>query len=211
MAEVTYYIKIFIAIIVLVNPIEGIPLFLTRTNHFTREQKIAIAKKTSIAVFIVLIVSLFLGRYLLELFGIGIPAFTFAGGIIIFLISLDMVLGKTSFGDKSIPNDPTPDTSDVAVVPLAIPLLAGPGAISAVILYGSKSLGLWEDVVLAVIVLFVGIAVWLSLNAATKMEKALNETGIKVMTKISGLLVAAIAVQLIFSGLEQLINSMNFK
>jgi len=209
MAEVTYYIKIFIAIIVLVNPIEGIPLFLTRTNHFTREQKIAIAKKTSIAVFIVLIVSLFLGRYLLELFGIGIPAFTFAGGIIIFLISLEMVLGKTSSGDKSIPNDPTPDGGDIAVVPLAIPLLAGPGAISGVILYGSKSTGILEDIILAVIILLIGISVWFALNAATKMEKALNETGIKVMTKISGLLVAAIAVQLIFSGLEQLINSMN--
>jgi len=209
MAEVTYYIKIFIAIIVLVNPIEGIPLFLTRTNHFTREQKIAIAKKTSIAVFIVLIVSLFFGRYLLELFGISIPAFTFAGGIIIFLISLEMVLGKTGSGDKSIPTDSSSDASDIAVVPLAIPLLAGPGAISAMILYGSKSAGIWEDIILAVIALFIAMAVWLSLNAATKMEKALNETGIKVLTKISGLLVAAIAVQLIFSGLEQLIAIMN--
>jgi len=211
MAEVTYYIKIFIAIIVLVNPIEGIPLFLTRTNQFTREQKISIAKKTSIAVFIVLIVSLFLGRYLLELFGIGIPAFTFAGGIIIFLISLEMVLGKTSLGDKTLPNATDPDASDIAIVPLAIPLLAGPGAISAMILYGGKSPGLWEDAILAVIVLFVAAAVWLSLNAATKMEKALNETGIKVLTKISGLLVAAIAIQLIFQGLEQLIQNMNLK
>ncbi|MEO6694921.1 MAG: MarC family protein [Ignavibacteria bacterium] len=210
MTEVTYYIKIFIAIIVLVNPIEGVPLFLARTNHLTRDQKINIAKKTSIAVFIVLIVSLFLGRYVLELFGIGIPAFTFAGGIIIFLISLQMVLG-TSSGDKSIPNDPASDSSDIAVVPLAIPLLAGPGAISGIILYGSKSKGLGEDMILAVIVLFISISVWLSLNAATKMEKALNETGIKVMTKISGLLVAAIAIQLIFSGLGQLIETMNVK
>ncbi len=207
MSEVTNYIKIFVALMVLVNPIEGIPIFITNTRNLTREQKIAIAKKTSIAVFIILIISLFLGRYLLELFGIGIPSFSVAGGIIIFLIAVNMVIG-TSSGEKSIPNDPNQDQGDIAVVPLATPLLAGPGAISSLIVYGSRSGGLIEDIVLSSIVALIAVMVWLSLNAATKLDKRLNATGIKVLTKISGLLVAAIAVELIVSGLKQMIPSM---
>lgn len=209
MSEVTYYVKVFIAIIVLVNPMEGIPLFLSRTGDLSQQQKISIARKTSIAVFIILITALFLGRYLLEIFGIGIPAFTLAGGVIIFLVSLDMVLGKSNTGDKDIPKDPTQNPSDIAVVPLAMPLLAGPGAISGVILYGSKSNGIEEDIILAGIVFLIAVAVALSLNAASRMQKVLNETAINVMTKVTGLLVAAIAVQLIFSGLQQMIPSLS--
>lgn len=208
MSEVTYYIKVFIAIIVLINPIEGISLFLTKTGNETKDAKILIAKKTSIAVFIILITSLFLGRYLLELFGIGIPSFTLAGGIIIFLIALDMVLGKSNSGEKSLPSGLQDASADIAIVPLAIPLLAGPGAISSVILYGSLSTGIIEDIILSVIVVLVAIAVWISLNAATRMGKALNQTGVRVLTKISGLLVAAIAIELIVSGLKQLIPSL---
>lgn len=207
MAEITYYIKVFIAIFVLVNPIEGIPLFLNKTQNNPKAEKIAIAKKTSIAVFVILIISLFLGRYLLQLFGIGIPSFTLAGGIIIFLISLQMVLGKESqSGSKSLPDSPAQINDDVAIVPLATPLLAGPGPISSVIVYGSNSGGIIDDIFLTVIVILVAFAVWLSLSAATRMEKALNETGIKVMTKISGLLVSAIAIELIFSSLIKMLS-----
>ncbi len=206
MAEVTTYIKIFVALMVLVNPVEGLPIFITNTRDLSREQKIAIAKKTSIAVFIILIISLFLGRYLLELFGIGIPSFSVAGGIIIFLIAVNMVIG-TSSGEKAIPNDPNQDQGDIAVVPLATPLLAGPGAISSMIVYGSRNNGLWEDVVLSIIVVLVAGAVWFALSAATRLDKTLNATGIKVLTKISGLLVAAIAIELIVTGLKQMIPS----
>lgn len=207
MSEITSYIKIFVALIVLVNPIEGLPIFITNTRNLTREQKIAIAKKTSLAVFIILIVSLFLGRYLLELFGIGIPSFSVAGGIIIFLIGVNMVIG-TSSGEKSIPDDPAQSgAGDIAIVPLATPLLAGPGAISSMIVYGSRNPGITEDIILSCIVALIAVAVWFSLNAAARLDKKLNATGIKVLTKISGLLVAAIAIELIVSGLKQMIPS----
>lgn len=204
MENVSYYIKIFIAIIVLVNPMEGIPLFLSKTSGLTTKEKIPIIRKTAVSVFIILIVALFLGRYLLEFFGIGIPAFTLAGGVIIFLISLEMVLGKSTSGDKNSPNDPNENPLNIAVVPLAIPLLAGPGPISSVILYGSKSNGLEGDLILAGIVFLVAVGVAVSLNAASRMNKFLGETGINVLTKVTGLLIAAIAVQLIFSGLDQM-------
>ncbi|MBL8006324.1 MAG: MarC family protein [Ignavibacteria bacterium] len=209
MEEVAYYIKIFIAIFVLVNPMEGIPLFLTKTANLSQSEKVMITRKTSIAVFIVLLISLYLGRYLLEAFGIGIPAFTLSGGIIIFIIALDMIFGKSNSGDKSLPDDNREDPSDIAIVPLAIPLMAGPGAISGVILYGSKSSGIEGDIILTGIVLLVSIAAFISLNAASRLETVLKPTGIKVMTKVTGLLIAAIAVQLVFSGLQQMIPSLS--
>lgn len=203
MAEVTAYIKVFIALMVLVNPIEGIPIFLTSTKDLTKQDKNAIAKKTSIAVFIILVISMFLGRYLLELFGIGIPSFSVAGGVIIFLIAVNMVIGKSDSGEKSIPGvGPDPDNGDIAVVPLATPLLAGPGAISSVIVYGSKSTGLVYDIVMCLIVVAVALAVLGAFTASTTVEKSMNATGLKVLTKTSGLLVAAIAVELIFTGLS---------
>lgn len=204
MEDVNYYIKIFIAIIVLVNPMEGIPLFLSKTSGLSNKEKVPIIRKTSFAVFTILIISLYLGRYLLEFFGIGIPAFTLAGGVIIFLISLEMVLGKSTSGDKNTPVDPDENPLNIAVVPLAIPLLAGPGPISSVILYGSKSSGLKGDLILTGIVFLVAVGVAVSLNAASRMDRFLGKTGINVLTKVTGLLIAAIAVQLIFSGLDQM-------
>ncbi len=206
MWEAGYYIKIFIALLVLVNPMEGIPVFLASTRGQTHEQKSVIIKKTSVTVCIILIISLFFGKYILTLFGISIPSFSFAGGVIIFIISLQMILGKTDSGEKSLPDTPEQDNSDIAVVPLAIPLLAGPGAISSIIVYGGRSTGIVEDIILAGIVILVSAVVFISFRATTRMEKALNPTRIKIITKISGLLVAAIAVELIFSGVMNLIQ-----
>lgn len=201
MEEITYYIKVFIAVFVLVNPLEGIPLFLTRTSSMTAEQKKAIVKRTSSAVLVILLISLFVGKYLLELLAIGIPAFSVGGGTVIFIIALQMVL--------SPPPKPSDDgssngNSDFAIVPLAIPLLSGPGPISSIILYGSKTTSWIDYGILAFIVFLVATGVFLSLNAASKMQKYLGTTGMNVLTKVSGLLVAAIAVELITDGLKQM-------
>ena len=201
MAEITYYIKVFIAVFVLVNPLEGIPLFLNRTSSLTKEQKSAIAKKTATAVLVVLLIALFVGKYLLELLAIGIPAFSVGGGTIIFIIALQMVLGTPVKPGADSGNS---DIADFAIVPLAIPLLAGPGPISSLILYGSQTASWFDYVMLTCIVLLVATGVYLSLNAAAKMLRYLGTTGMNVLTKVSGLLVAAIAVELIAEGLKQL-------
>lgn len=206
MFEFSYYIKIFIALLVLVNPFEGIPFYISNTRGLTHDQKVLIARKAAGAVFIILIVALFFGKYLLELFGISIPSFSLAGGVIIFIIALQMVLGKSDSGEKSVPTSPNEDFSDIAVVPLAIPLLAGPGAISSIIVYGSRSTGILDDIYLSGIVFLISAAILFSLRTTTRMEKALNPTRVKIITKISGLLVAAIAIELIFSGIMNLIK-----
>ena len=199
------YLKVFIAVFVLVNPLEGIPIYLARTQGMTQGQRLAIARTTSLAVAIILWVTLAIGHVVLQLLGISVGAFTLAGGVIIFLIALKMVLGPSG-GDVS---GSGPSDGSFAIVPLAIPLLAGPGPISSVIVYASKGVtgqgaSLGEDLVLAGIILVVALATFLSLAVADPARRLLGDTGINVFTRISGILVAAIAVGLVNEGLGPL-------
>jgi multiple antibiotic resistance protein len=200
------YLKVFVAIYVLVNPLEGIPIFLARTQGMPDAARGTVARTAAFGVTIILLVSLAIGRGLLALLNISIGAFTVAGGIIIFLIALKMVLGAS--GDSKLAGG---DASQerFAIVPLAIPLLAGPGAISGVIVYASKGpvgdgCTLGDYGILAAIIIVVGVATWLALRAAEPMRRLLGATGIDVSTRVSGILVAAIAVGLVQEGVVRL-------
>lgn len=199
------YLKVFIAVFVLVNPLEGIPIYLARTQGMTNGRRLAITRTTSFAVAVILWVALAVGRPVLQLLGISVGAFTLAGGVIIFLIALKMVLGPTGGDGK----EAGPADGSFAIVPLAIPLLAGPGPISSVIVYASKGItdhgaSLGNDLILAVIILVVAAATFLSLAIADPTRRLLGDTGINVFTRISGILVAAIAVGLVVEGLGML-------
>ncbi len=200
MDDITFYAKAFITLLVLVNPLEGIPVFLAGTQQSDAALRSAIARRASIAVTIILLTALFLGNALLKLFSISAGAFQIGGGIILFLIAVQMVLGtgKPSFGGMS------GGTVDLqfAVVPLAIPLLAGPGAINGAVLYGTQTHS-WEAmVILAGVTLIVGMATYISLCAALPLVKYLKETGINIATRVTGLIIAAIAVEMIAHGVS---------
>lgn len=205
MENLAEYLKVFIAVFVLVNPLEGIPIYLARTQGMTDSQRLAITRTTSAAVAVILWISLAIGHVVLQLLGISVGAFTLAGGVIIFLIALKMVLGSATDNAAG----PSSYDGGFAIVPLAIPLLAGPGPISTVIVYGSKGIAghaatFSDDLVLAVIILVVALATFLSLAVADPARRLLGETGINVFTRVSGLLVAAIAVGLMQEGLGML-------
>ncbi len=208
MADLTNYLKIFVAVYVLVNPFEGIPVFLARTQKLKDADRRMVARVAALGVTIILLVSLFIGRGLLALLSISNGAFATAGGSIIFLIALQMVFGEMSESDAT-EGHTEKNIRRFALVPLATPLLAGPGPISSAILYASKGASghgsTWVDyVVLTCIILVVGLATWAALRAADPLRRILGETGIEVSTRISGILVAAIAVQLIQEGLVEL-------
>jgi multiple antibiotic resistance protein len=205
MENLTEYLKVFIAVFVLVNPLEGIPIYLARTQGMSNTQRLAIARTASLAIAIILWVALAAGHLVLQLLGISVGAFTVAGGIIIFLIALKMVLGPAG-GDLGGGGS---DSGSFAIVPLAIPLLAGPGPISSVIVYSSKGItgqgaSLGDDLVLAGIILVVALATFLSLAVADPARRLLGDTGINVFTRIAGILVAAIALGLVHEGLGML-------
>ncbi len=207
MEEITPYVKVFIAIFVLVNPLEGVPVYLGHTQSMTPAERRGIARTTAVSIAIVLWISMAVGGLLLQLLGIDVGAFTVAGGILIFLIALQMVLGPggADLGGSSGGSD----GGSFAIVPLAIPLLAGPGPISSVIVYASKGIthqggSLQDDLVLAAIILVVAIAAFAALAVADPARRVLGDTGISVFTRVSGLLVAAIAVGMVHEGLGML-------
>jgi multiple antibiotic resistance protein len=167
------YLKIFVALFVLVNPLEGIPVFLSRTGALSPEQRHAIARLAAVGVAVILLVALFLGRAVLAVLSISIGAFTTAGGIIIFLVALKMVLGDNK--EDAPAGKPHEVSPGFALVPLASPLLAGPGAISSVIVYSSKGAGsegasLINDAILSALIVLVGLATWVALGAADRLR-----------------------------------------
>jgi multiple antibiotic resistance protein len=154
-------------------------------------------------------VSALIGAKVLALFGIGLPAFQVGGGIILFLIALQMTLSGVSGSDSAQEaKDHHGSPADIAIIPLAIPLLAGPGAISGAVLYGTKSQTWLHLGILCGIILIVGAAVYASLRLAQQLRGFLGDMGISIATRLMGLLIAAIAAQLTVEGLLALIASL---
>jgi MarC family membrane protein len=202
-------IQVFISLFVLVNPLEGIPFLLAKTGGYDPAVRDTIVSRSAKAVTIILLVSVLTGAKLLALFGIGLPAFQVGGGIILFLIAVQMTL----VGVSSTKGGPAPTSShesphDIAIVPLAIPLLAGPGAISGAVLYGTRTESFWQLLVLCGITLLVGLAVYGSLRAAEELRNMLKDTGIDIATRLMGLLIAAIAAQLTVEGLLTMVPAL---
>jgi len=201
------YLKVFIALYVLVNPLEGLPIFLARTEALDPRMRLRIGHTAALSVTCIMLGALAFGRGVLQVFSISIGDFTAAGGVIIFLIALRMVLGPSGAVDVSHPIKPE-QLRGFGIVPLATPLLAGPGVISAVIVYASKGpTGQGNTpldyAVLSMIILAVGVATGVALRAAGPLKEVLGETGVEVSTRLSGILVAAIGFGMMVQGIQQ--------
>ncbi len=202
MADIQFYAKAFTTVLVLVNPLEGIPVFLSATARSDPAVRAAIVRRAPLALTLVLLVSLLLGNALLHLFGISIGAFQVGGGLLLFWIAFQMTFGA---GAPSTGETPAGGVdASFAVVPLAIPLMAGPGAISGTILYGTRTHSIEEMALLGGVVVLVGIATWASLVLAIPTARVLKSSGIEIATRIMGLIIAAIAVEMIAHGVGSL-------
>ncbi len=199
-------IKDLIGVFAILNPLGAIPLFLTLTAGRSRDEMRRIAAKTASAVTAILIVALWSGQRLLAVFGIGVPAFRFAGGLLVLLIAIAMFHAKSTPARHTKEEDAEAESKeDIAVVPLAIPLLAGPGTISLVIVDAQKARGLGGGLVLSAGILVVGILVWLVLRLAEPIGVRLGTAGLNIATRIMGLILAAMAVQFMAVGLTALL------
>ena len=196
------YTKFFLALLVIVNPIGAVPLFVSMTTQNTAEERQRIARVASIAVAIVLIVSSIAGQPLLAFFGITIASFKVGGAILILLLAISMIHAKPT-GEKQTPEEAVEaaDKESIAVVPLAIPLLSGPGAISTTIIYATGRSSLSHILMIIVCCLLVSLATWVALRAATPVSRWLGKTGVNIAIRLMGLLLAAVAVEIFTSGL----------
>ncbi|WIY52872.1 MarC family protein [Devosia sp. YIM 151766] len=179
-------------------------IFAALTKDNTAAQRRTFATRGVLVALAILLFFAVLGHAILDIFGITIPALRTAGGILLFLIAIDMVFARHSGGTGTTDEEEVEarQSHDISVFPLAMPLMAGPGAISAVILLttGAKSdLEFW--LVLAAIVVTLALA-WLTLLIAIPIQRLLGLTGLSVVSRVVGILLAALAVQFVFDGIQ---------
>ena len=196
------YTKFFLALLVIVNPIGAVPVFVSMTAQNSAEERKRIARVASISVAIVLIVAALGGEPLLTFFGITIASFKVGGAILILLLAISM-MHATPTGEKQTPEEAREavDKESIAVVPLAIPLLSGPGAISTTIIYATERSSLGHVGSIIVCCLLASLATWVALWAATPVSQWLGKTGVNIAIRLMGLLLAAVAVEIFASGL----------
>ncbi len=205
MLDFTEYTKIFISLFAILDPIGIIPIIITLTMGMSRQRRARTGRVASLSVCGILLLALLMGEWVLEFFGISIHSFRTAGGILLLLMSIGMLLGSPAKAGPA-PEDVTDGeaTTSVAVVPLSTPLLAGPGAISTVILDAHKGSGVLHLSVMALVIVGLSLTVWLTFLAAPWVEQRMSRVGINIFTRLMGLVLASIAVEFIAAGLRGL-------
>ncbi len=199
------YIQLLTAMIAILNPLSVVPLFLSFTdNQIMMRPKIAI--QTGVAVAVILGVSVFIGQDMLNFFSITTDGFRVAGGILLFIMGLNMLhaqRGRTRHTKEE--DEEAIKSESIAVVPLAMPLLAGPGSISTAILFSAKYEGWLDKLLLVSVCCLVGCVVWFCFTLAPQISRRIGATGMNIFTRVMGLVLAAIAVEFIVGGLRNLL------
>ncbi|MBU0480867.1 MAG: YchE family NAAT transporter [Proteobacteria bacterium] len=199
------YFKFFAAMMAIVNPLGAVPVFINLTSNQNTDARSRTSVVSALSTTIILLIVLITGELILQFFGISIASFRVGGGILILLMAISMLHAKMSHVKQT--EEEALDSEDreaVAVVPLATPLLAGPGAISTVILYAQRQSSLTHYLVLAGGIVLLGLITWLVFRLAPFLSNLLGRTGINVVTRLMGLIMAAVGVEFIANGLRQL-------
>lgn len=196
----------FITLLVTIDPPGLAPLFLAVTRGMSRDQRRQVGLRASIIAYIILAVFAVAGAGILSVLGITLPAFRVAGGLLLFFIAFEMVFEKR--------NDRKEKTADVAITrdhiinvaafPLAIPLIAGPGAISATVLLSGTFPTLVGQVALLAIIFLAVLSAWIVFIAAEPLDRWLGQTGRSILTRLLGVILAALAVQFVADGVKAL-------
>jgi len=199
--------KPLIALLAIVNPIGVIPFFIHFTQGFTPEQRARTIRVSAFSAFVVIALSALAGLKIIEFFGISLASFQVGGGTLLLISALQMLNAQpaeTRQEDVSEGDNKVDAGDSIAVVPLTIPLLTGPATISTMVIYADKTHHWWEMAVLTGYGVVIGIAVWLAFSASGRIAGVLGKTGINVMTRLMGLILAALAVEVMSDGLLKL-------
>ena len=202
------FIFLFAALFSVLNPIGTVPIFVGLTQDYTKKERSRVSLWTAINVFIILIISFFIGQYVLSFFGITIPALRIAGGIIIASSGFGLLNGKFSKNkgiNKKVQED-IENRNDIALTPLAMPMLAGPGSISLLIAYYQEHHETVEIISSCLAILTVAILIYVILRSAHYLAKYLGASGIVAISRIVGFLTIAIGIQYIISSVLSIIR-----
>ncbi|MEH0155374.1 MarC family protein [Limibacter armeniacum] len=200
----------FTSFFTLINPLGTMPIFVTMTSELDQQERVATAKRASIVSFFTILAFAFSGQLLFNFFGISVNSFRVVGGIIFFLMGMDMLqarLNKVKVKESEVKTY----VRDISITPLAIPMICGPGAITNAIVLMEDAETLEQKVTLIVAILLVMVLTYSILYSASKIIRFLGETGNNVMMRLMGLIVMVIAVEFFFSGLTPIIHQMMAK
>jgi MarC family membrane protein len=202
------FIYLFFALFSVLNPLGTVPIFVGLTQGYNHIERSRVALWTSINVFIILIISFFIGQYVLRFFGITIPALRIAGGIIIASSGFSLLNGKFS-KNKGINKKVEVEIqtrSDIAITPLAMPMLAGPGSISLLIAFYQEHNSRLEIIFSCLAILTVALLIFLILKSGHHLARILGTSGIVAISRIIGFLTIAIGIQYIISSILSIIK-----
>jgi multiple antibiotic resistance protein len=194
------------SIFFLVDPFAALPTFLAVTAGADAQRRRKMAWKASVTALVVLSAFAIAGQYIFHMFGITLPAFEIAGGIILLLIGLDMLEAKRSPTQES--TEETTEAAlkeDAGIVPLGIPMLAGPGSITSVMVLVGQAQGEWQKMTAILVSILITAAIcYLVLGNSDRVARGLGETGVRILVRIMGLLLVALAVQYFVNGMVDL-------
>jgi len=197
----------FTSFFTLINPLSTMPVFMTMTAGLSEKERTHTARKASIVALITIIIFALSGQLLFKFFGISVNSFRVVGGVIFFIMGMDMLqarLGQVKIKDSEV----KAYVNDISVTPLAIPMICGPGAITNSIVLMEDASTLTRKIVLFGMILLVMFITYLVFYSSSRILKILGQTGINVMMRLMGLIVMVIAVEFFFSGLKPIILDM---
>lgn len=202
------FIYLFVALFSVLNPIGTVPIFVGLTQGDSKQERSRISLWTSINVFLILIISFFIGKYVLNFFGISIDSLRIAGGLIIVGSGFSLLSGKFNKKrgiNKKIENE-AQKRNDIALTPLAMPMLAGPGSISLLIAFYQEHNKVNELTIATIAIIAIAITIFIILRSAHYLSQLLGASGIVAISRIIGFIVVAIGIQYIVSALINIIK-----
>ncbi|MBB3993926.1 multiple antibiotic resistance protein [Sulfitobacter undariae] len=201
--DTAYMITAFVTLLVVVDPIAIAPIFLAITPDRTLVERERIARRAVLVGGLILVVFALAGESILDFIGISMAAFRVAGGILLFLTALDMLFDRRTKRREDTSSEPDPAHEDPSVFPLAIPLIAGPGAIASVILLVGEKPGGQGLITVFGILAIVLMMMYIMLRLSSNLEQRVGKVAINVFTRIFGMLLAALSVQFVLDGLAE--------
>jgi multiple antibiotic resistance protein len=201
---ITFSLVTFSGIFAVVDPFTAVPVFLVMTSGQPIGEKATIARRASIAAGLILTGFALAGGLLFKFFGVTLPAFKIAGGLLLLLMAIDMLRAQPS-RTRGSPEETAAgtDRQDIAIFPLATPLLAGPGSIATTMVFMSRSTAWWQALPVLASILVTCVASYVLLRGAPIIDRVLGRTGMNVLNRVMGLILAAIAVQFMIDGLGE--------
>lgn len=204
------YAKFLVTLLLIVDPVGTIPIFIAITRSHRSLDRKRIAAVGSVAVAAVLVLAALIGEFVLQLFGITIASFKAGAAVLILLMAISMIQAEPT-REKQTPEEAEEarEKESIAVVPLALPLLAGPGAISTTIIFAAAQGSLLHRAVIVMCCILVAVVSWLALRVAGPLSGFIGKTGINIAVRLMGVILAAIALEIFAEGIRVLLPGLD--